>query len=803
MSSYTGVFGDYTVTPSSTGFLSLTIANNYTLFWPSPGNNIPSGSTTQATVSAFNNIIATATSLNVSLPDATKVSEGTAIVFTNVGGGGNHAFNVVKYDNTLLINIAVGSSFLIYLTDNSTQAGSFTIVPYAGGESVVTSLGLAVAGANNGNIVVSSNAGNPINSAGTFTLTLANDLLAIVGFGVETGYAARTAANTWALRTFTATANQIVLTNPGGVAAPTNFALASDIEDITSISLEAGLTLEANTIVGANTGNVELTPVSPYCVEITRGGIEIDGNVGTNTTNPIKFFNAGDDFYTSLQAPVSLTKNIIYVMPEDEPEVTQVLNVQNVVNSPIDTFTCTLQWATIPTSPGSSTLHAIARYSNAIGSIENSGILISNTNAITGATSLTLSTDNLITTNTGALFLDPNASSPVNITGISYPLHSDSGNIESCVLTANGDDELIFSANVNDNLLINGAFDIWQRNTSITSATPFFNNNSQSYTADCWYLESQINNVVNSQKFARTFAGVACSGDNVYRFTIQQTANKFALFQFVDNITTAKLINQVVSFSFACAASAGTSIRASLLSWNGAADTLTKPVVSTWNAPGTNPTLNVAGWEYVGGDPSGVIITTSLVRQKYENITVPADATNLAVIIWYDQATAANASTLDIGAVKLEQGPSCTAFYPRPFETEMILCKQRFGKDLPIGTNVGTATTVSSDMFFPIIGAFPIPDVGTSAFTSKYAQLLFDVEMRTTPTVVFYSYTAATANIASNYNATFTDLAANSAIAANINSKGCQIQNQSGGTLAIGTANFNEIVAHHYRSADL
>lgn len=53
--------------------------------------------------------------------------------------------------------------------------------------------------------------------AGNPTLALANDLAALEGLG-STGLAARTAADTWAQRTITGTANKITVTNGDGVA---------------------------------------------------------------------------------------------------------------------------------------------------------------------------------------------------------------------------------------------------------------------------------------------------------------------------------------------------------------------------------------------------------------------------------------------------------------------------------------------------------------------------------------------------------------------------------------------------------
>ena len=58
---------------------------------------------------------------------------------------------------------------------------------------------------------------NPAGIAGDPTFALANDLSALEGLS-STGFAARTATDTWAQRTLTSSANNLTITNPAGVA---------------------------------------------------------------------------------------------------------------------------------------------------------------------------------------------------------------------------------------------------------------------------------------------------------------------------------------------------------------------------------------------------------------------------------------------------------------------------------------------------------------------------------------------------------------------------------------------------------
>lgn len=66
---------------------------------------------------------------------------------------------------------------------------------------------------------------NPAGTAGDPTFVLANDLSAIEGLG-STGIAVRTAADTWAQRTITGTANQVSVSNGNGVSGNPTLSLA-------------------------------------------------------------------------------------------------------------------------------------------------------------------------------------------------------------------------------------------------------------------------------------------------------------------------------------------------------------------------------------------------------------------------------------------------------------------------------------------------------------------------------------------------------------------------------------------------
>jgi len=87
-----------------------------------------------------------------------------------------------------------------------------------------------------------TNSGASQTTAATATFALANDLAALEGLS-GTGFAVRTTTDTWAQRTLTGTANQVIISNGDGVSGNPTFTLPQSIHtaaDVTFNSLTIG-----------------------------------------------------------------------------------------------------------------------------------------------------------------------------------------------------------------------------------------------------------------------------------------------------------------------------------------------------------------------------------------------------------------------------------------------------------------------------------------------------------------------------------------------------------------------------------
>jgi len=233
------------------------------------------------------------------------------------------------------------------------------------------------------------------------------------------------------------------------------------------------------------------------------------------------------------------------------------------------------------------------------------------------------------------------------------------------------------------NFLINGSFRVAQRGTTFDATTSPLNSDD-TYLLDRWILLSDGNDIVDVSQ--ETAAANLPTG--VYagaKFDIETQDKKWGQLQIIEAKDSAALIGNKVSLTFQAARGAGdtsTLMRAAVIAWDGAADTVTSDVVSVWEAEGTNPTL-VANWTYENVPTALTGLTDAYQTFTIENIDIDtASTTNVALFIWSDDMTNAVGDLVYITGAKLEVGETATDFVARHYEKEEALCQryyQRFG----------------------------------------------------------------------------------------------------------------------------
>lgn len=136
--SYTAVFGGNTIFPSQLSFLLLTTSVDVQLQWPTEqqtdGNNV---------VADFLNVDATAGGVDLRMPSAIIASTGNKTTVNNVGA---NSVDVKDYAGGTIITVQPGEAWVVVLTDNTTEAGTWTTFQLGASVSVANASALAGAG---------------------------------------------------------------------------------------------------------------------------------------------------------------------------------------------------------------------------------------------------------------------------------------------------------------------------------------------------------------------------------------------------------------------------------------------------------------------------------------------------------------------------------------------------------------------------------------------------------------------------------------------------------------------------------
>ena len=178
MVSYTHSLTGGLIQPSTMSYGAYTFKTDLVLVWPSSFSNNPH------VTAAIIDLTAEEEGLKVILPDARVVSVGQNILLNNrgeedialYGRDSEEAFFVLK----------PGSSFYIYLTNNTTIPGIWSVIPFGQGAVVVTSVG-----AESDDPEALGIEGSPVTGAGRFLFKLSNTLRALSVFAKK-GFATLT-----------------------------------------------------------------------------------------------------------------------------------------------------------------------------------------------------------------------------------------------------------------------------------------------------------------------------------------------------------------------------------------------------------------------------------------------------------------------------------------------------------------------------------------------------------------------------------------------------------------------------------
>jgi len=286
-------------------------------------------------------------------------------------------------------------------------------------------------------------------------------------------------------------------------------------------------------------------------------------------------------------------------------------------------------------------------------------------------------------------------------------------------LTVNGSNGFAFSDGtvqtsaaspyVLKNRIINGAFQVSQRGTTINSI-----NTDYTYTADRWFITR--GGIVNYTQGTTS----PPTGFQYYGSYINQTASNpfMSIQQAIESINSYDLLGQTVTFSAYIKAAANTAASTSIsmnYEYSTSADTKS-PVTSV---SGTTFTISSSAWTKCS-------IT----------FTVPSNALTL-VPYFLNTATLAVGDGYLITGVQLEQNTSATPFERRLYNQELAACQRYYTQSYDYGNVAGTIQR---------IGAITTVAPAAQNFL-QLGQSAFPVSMRTTPAITLYNPDTGSSNI--------------------------------------------------------
>lgn len=246
---------------------------------------------------------------------------------------------------------------------------------------------------------------------------------------------------------------------------------------------------------------------------------------------------------------------------------------------------------------------------------------------------------------------------------------------------------------VGGNNIINASFNVWQNGTSFVAGS----NDDDSYTADQWILLSDGNDIADITK--ETGAEIPTTQEAAMKLEVETASKKFGIFQPIEQKDCKHLAGGKVSLSFLAKTSGSTiaNVRAMVVSWDGAADTITSDIVSAWNGFGTNPTL-VANWT-AENTASNLAITDSWSKLEITGIDIDTSGTkNIGLFIWVDEDSAIN-DLLYLSEIQLVKGEEAIPFDNVPIQQDLQKCQRFYENDSFQGIMV--SANVSGGQWIP------------------------------------------------------------------------------------------------------
>lgn len=294
----------------------------------------------------------------------------------------------------------------------------------------------------------------------------------------------------------------------------------------------------------------------------------------------------------------------------------------------------------------------------------------------------------------------------------------------------------------NKNAIINGEYNVWQRNTSFTSVS------NGDYTADRWqYIKngSMVHDISRS-----TDTPTVTQAGRLYNYSLLidcQTIDSSiaagdytALSQKIEGFNWLSLAQNIITLSFWVKATK-TGIYCASLRNSGVDKSIVKEYTINTSDTWEYKTLTFAAspstgtWNYTTG--IGAWLTFALTAgSTYQGTADSWQSSNIFATSNQVNACDSTSNNFRLCGVQLEIGSIPTPFEQRTFQEEYYLCRRYYRKSYEYATILTTITNLGSR------GGLSI----TSSNFYSFGYEKFDCEMRSTPTITIYNPVTGAAN---------------------------------------------------------
>ena len=577
----------------------------------------------------------------------------------------------------------------------------------------------AVINFDNGNAVVTHSGGIITVSTGDLRVTTAgtNSASAVTVAGTQTLTNKTLTSPTLTTPTLgdatATTVNKVTITAPADSATLT-------IANTKTLTVNGDTTLTSGTHSGTNTGDQTTILVADETSDTTcflafftaatgtlglktNAGLTYDSSANALTaqfanSSGIRILDTNASNYLGIIGGSNLTADRTWTITTGDAG-NHTLDISGVVaesllygsgTRAIGTFTMAANVRTFLTTPSSANLAA------ALTDETGSGLAVF-------ATSPTLVTPLLGTPTSGVL---------TNCTGTASGVTAGAATVLATARGINGQSfDGSAAIDLDNNLLINGGFDYFQRASASTAMTDAVYNGP-----DRWYSLIQGANPTCQQVAVTIKDPDSLLPPNVIRLTSGGTTNRFGIAQAVEAIKSESMTGRTAMLSFRVRANknagSGTiDVRIALLEWTGTADTVTKDFVNDWTSSTytTGNFFTSTSTALVATAQVSVTHSTTAYTTVSLSGAVSANCKNLVAMIWVEDVPAHASDYIDVTEADLYPGSVARFWQPRLPAVEDAMCRWFYEKKISSSSSsaLGSGQMQSTTNFRAIIWYTP------------------------------------------------------------------------------------------------